>query len=75
MIPFLIWISGVAPDSTRIAIRIPAVVVLSQLSIVVLMGFLCCPDLTSPSTSCDIHSSRIAYTQWIAFLTFMIALS
>ena len=69
--PSLIWVSGVTPDSCRSNTTwIPAVVVLPQFySSIMLMRFLCCPNLTSSPTSSDIHLSRIGVTQWIAFLT------
>ena len=38
------------------------------------MRFWGCPELTSSPTSCDIHPSRIAFTQWIAFLTLVTTL-
>ena len=67
-------LTDITDDTSKITIRIPAVVVLSHMSIFMLMRLLCCPDLTSPSTNCDIHPSWIAGTQWIAFLTFIIIL-
>ena len=74
VLPSLIIIRGEAPDSARIPIWVPAVVVLSHLTKIVLMRFLCCPGLTSSSTDCVVHISRIAGTQWIALLTLWIAL-
>ena len=68
------WISGEAPHSIGIPIRIPAIVVLSHISIIVPMRLWCCPDLTSSSTKCDIHPSWIAGTPRIDFLTFIIIL-
>ena len=71
MLPSLPWISGIALDSINIPTRIPAVVVISNLSvsqisyvgICGLMRFRRCPVLTSSSACCDVDLSRIVSTR------------
>ena len=67
----MVWVSGIAPETLRIPIRIPAVVVISHANrgVIIVVHV---PDLTSYSTCSDIYPSQIAGTKWVAFLTFIL---
>ena len=70
-------ISGQAPHSSEIPIRVPAVVVISHIislyeGVYETMRFRCCPSLTGLSAFCDIHLSGVAGTRRVAFLTIFI---